>query len=433
MQLALPSAPIALPPLLDPLARLRVRLSDTLLVRNAGLRRVFAAGLVSGFGDRLNQVALAALILALTHSVAQAGLALVVSLMPYVLFGLVAGALVDRWNRRLCLVGADIVRVVLVALIPAAAAAGLPLLYGLLFGITCARLVFTPAQQAIVPDLVGRDDLVKANSLIRTAQQLIDVIGYSVAGACVALLINWLGPLQGTQVAFGVDALTFVASAALLWRLPIVGRSDRPGSLNGASLAGQIAAGLRFLLAHPGVRTNTILIAVGALLLSSTQVLWVSFAWRITESGASGFGVLSAFMGAGTFAGALAVPYVSARIGKGRTILLGFLLDGLALVGMAATTALGIGALLAFFSGAGNMLFLVTSIAYVQHHTPAELRGRVFGVRLTLTYSAVAASNALAGWLADTAGASLPMVLFGTGAIVLAVVAYTIPSVREAN
>lgn len=433
MQAALRTEPVLLSPLSEPLARLRARLAGSLLVRNAALRRVFAAGVVSGVGDRLNQIALAALILALTDSVAQAGLVFVVSLVPYVLFGLVAGALVDRWNRRACLVGADVARAALVALIPLAASVSLPLVYGLLFGVTCARMIFTPAQQAVVPDLVDRDDLVKANALIRTAQHLTDVIGFPIAGALVAVLVAQLGPLAGAQVAFGLDAVSFAASAALLYGLPTARRTVGSGGASGESLKAQISVGLRFLLGHPGVRLNTILFTAGALLLSSVQVLWVAFAWRVSGTGAAGYGALTALMGAGTFTGVLVVPLLSRRLGKGRTILLGFFVMGSALLGMGATTAMAPAAALAFVSGVGNMLFLVTSVAYVQQQTPSELRGRVFGVRLMLTYTAVALSNALAGWMTDAFGASVPMLFLGAAAVLMAAVASLIPSAREAN
>ena len=418
--------------LAEPGARLRARWEATLLARNPALRRVFAASVVSGVGDRLNQVALAALILALTDSVAQAGAVFVVSLVPYVLFGLVAGALADRWNRRACLVGADVTRAALVALIPVAAAVNLPLVYALLFGMSCARMVFVPAQQAVVPDLVDRADLVKANSLIRTAQHLTDVIGFPIAGALVATLVAQLGPLGGTQVAFGLDALSFAASAALLWGLPAVERSAAAGTAR-ESLGSQIGVGLRFLFGHAGVRVNTILFTLGALLLGSTPVLWIAFAWRVLEAGATGYGLLTALMGAGTFCGVLLVPRVSTRIGKGRTILLGFAAVGGALVGMGLTQYIVLAALCAFVSGLGNMLFLVTSVSHVQQHTPSELRGRVFGVRLMLTYAAVSASNGAAGWLADALGASTPMLILGGCAIVMASVAYFIPTAREAN
>ena len=415
------------------LTDVRSRLASSLLARNPALRRVFAAGLVSGVGDRLNQIALAALILALTNSVAQAGVVFIVSLVPYILFGLIAGALVDRWNRRWCLVGADLSRALLVALIPLAAGVNLPLVYALLFGITCARMVFTPAQQAVVPDLVSREDLVKANSLIRTAQHFTDVIGFPIAGALVAALIAQLGPVAGAQVAFALDALSFAGSAALLWGLPAVERPVGAAHVARESLAAQIGVGLRFLFGHRGVRINTILFTLGALMLSSVQVLWVAFAWRASDSGAAGYGLLTALMGAGTFCGVLVVPRVSARLGKGRTILLGFAVMGSALVGMGLTESLVPAALCAFVSGLGNMLFLVTSVAYVQQHTPSELRGRVFGVRLMLTYAAVSTSNAVAGWLADSLGAHVPMLILGGCAIAMAAIAYLIPAAREAN
>src|SRR4030081_3173112 len=109
------------------------RIGGTLVRRNAALRRMLLAALVSTCGDRLHQIALAALVLGMTDSMASAGLIFVVSTVPYALFGLPVGALVARWDRRTAMIGADLFRGVLVLGIPMAIAINLPLVYALLF------------------------------------------------------------------------------------------------------------------------------------------------------------------------------------------------------------------------------------------------------------------------------------------------------------
>ena len=402
------------------------------LVRNEPLRRVFVAGLVSALGDRLHLVALATLVLALTNSVALAGMTFVVSALPYVLFGLVAGALVDRWNGRVCLVGADLARAVLVALIPLAAVMSLPLLYALLFGMTCARMLFVPAHQALVPSLVVPADLVPANAAIRGAHQVADVVGLPLAGILVAALAERMGALRGAQVAFAVDALSFVISSMLLSKLPS-GKYGASRVTPAGSLRQEVAAGLKFLIAHAGIRTNTLLLTLAPLLLGSINTLWVAFAWRVTETGATGYGVMTAFMGLGTLAGVTIIPAVSFRAGTARAIVLGIGLTGVALLCLGTTPHLGLAAACAFVSGVGNMLFLIPSVSYVQRQTPPELRGRVFGVRMMLTYAAVAASNALAGVLAEAVSPATAMLLMGGAGVALAVLAFVTPTARDAE
>src|SRR5262245_4910025 len=116
-------------------------LRGSLLARNRPFARILLAGFISACGDRLHQVAMAALVLGVTDSMASAGLVFVVSMLPYALFGLPIGALIDRWDRRATLIGADVVRGVLVMLIPVAATVDLPLVYALLFAMTCATMI----------------------------------------------------------------------------------------------------------------------------------------------------------------------------------------------------------------------------------------------------------------------------------------------------
>jgi hypothetical protein len=106
---------------------------------------------------------------------------------------------------------------------------------------------------------------------------------------------------------------------------------------------------------------------------------------------------------------------------------------GSAIVAAGFTNALWIAAVMAVVAGAGNMLFLVPSITLVQQLTPAELRGRVLGVRHMLTYTAFMVSNASVGWLADTAGVSLLMVALGGGMVALGGMTLVMRTTREAT
>src|SRR5438132_12416272 len=119
------------------------RVGGSLIKRNSALRRMLLAALVSTCGDRLHQVALAALVLGMTDSMASAGLIFVVSAIPYALFGLPVGALVDRWNRRTAMISADLIRGVLVLGIPLEVGINLALVDELRLCLTCAAMGFS--------------------------------------------------------------------------------------------------------------------------------------------------------------------------------------------------------------------------------------------------------------------------------------------------
>jgi MFS family permease len=407
------------------------RVGGSLVRRNRALRRMLLAALVSTCGDRLHQVALAALVLGMTDSMASAGLIFVVSTIPYALFGLPVGALVDRWNYRTAMISMDLVRGLLVLGIPFAVVINLPLVYALLFCLTCASMVFNPARQASIPDVVAADDLSSANTLFQAVNYLVDVIAFPLAGIVVAVLIQQLGFQRGTFVVFGVDAISYVLSAALLIGLPI-GRAERdasPGPLSG--LAEQVAEGLRYLLGNAQLRTNTILLTLGPLLLGSLHTLWIGFAWRVSDTGTFGYGVIETTNALGTLLGLWLLPRILARLNTGRTILLGFGVMGtaIALAGMSQSLPLVAG--LASLCGLGNMIFLVPSITLVQRQAPPALRGRVFAVRLMLTFSAFSVSNALAGGLADSVGVSQLLLVLGGGMLLMAGIASLFASARE--
>lgn len=408
-----------------------VQLRGTLIRRNPALRRMLLAALVSTCGDRLHQVALAALVLGMTDSMAAAGLIFVVATIPYALFGLPVGALVDRWDRRKAMIGADVARGLLVLGIPFAVAINLPLVYALLFCLTCASMVFNPARQAAIPELVAGDDLATANTLFQAVNYLVDVLALPLAGVLVALFIQHLGIRGGTLVVFGVDAVSYFLSASLLLGLPI-GRGGRDKVAAPLSkLAEQVAEGLRFVRSNAQVRANTILLTLGPLLLGSLHTLWIGFAWRVSGTGSFGYGVIEMANALGTLAGLWLLPRILRRLNAGRMILLGFAVMGLAVAAAGSTQSLPVVAGLAAVCGLGNMMFLVPSITLVQRQVPAELRGRVFAVRLMLTFSAFSVSNALAGGLADSVGVSPLLLALGCGTLLMAGVGSLFASARE--
>jgi MFS family permease len=395
---------------------------------------MLVASFISTAGDRLHQMALAALILGLTNSMVSAGLVFVVSTLPYVMFGLLAGALVDRWDRRRTMVIADVVRGVLVAVIPIAALISLPLVYVILFAITCATILFNPARQASIPDLVEPEDLQSANSLFQGAAYTVDLLAFTTAGVLVAILVDRLGTYQGTQVAFGIDALSYVLSAVLLLRLPRLRRATSAVVRPLRRLPHEVAEGLRFLRGNALVRANTILFTVGPLLLGSLHTLWIGFAWRVSHTGAFGYGVTETCNAVGTLLGLLLLRRVAGRLGlnPGRMILLGLAIMGGAIAAAGFSDSLVVVAALSMLAGFGNMTFLIPSVTLVQRQTPGELRGRVLGVRAMLTYTGFSLSNAVAGGMSDVIGVSPLFLLLGGGMLMLAVIGFLFRSAREA-
>ena len=156
------------------------------LLRNRNYALLWVGQLVSAFGDRLHQIGLLVLVGALTgNNLWSVGLVFVTIGLPELLFGLFAGALVDRWDRRRVMIVADLSRLFLVASIPLLARVGLPWVYVITFFLTTATLFFRPAKDATIPSIVTQRALLKANSLSETTENVSDVLGLPLAGALV--------------------------------------------------------------------------------------------------------------------------------------------------------------------------------------------------------------------------------------------------------
>ena len=400
---------------------------------NGSVRQLLLASFLSTAGDRIHQVALVALILSVTGSLAEAGLVFVVSTLPYLLFGLVSGALVDHFDRKRTLLAMDLVRAVIVLVIPFAAVVSLPMVFPLLFLLTCASMVFDPAEQAAVPDFVAEgDELTRANSLFQVSSYLADLVVFPLGAALVTFMVFQFGPFRGTQFAFALDALSYVASALLLCRLPFVRRAAVRAKLTVDGLRQQIVAGLRYMWSNPQLRANTVLFVFGPLLLGSLNTLWIGFAWRVSHTDAWGYGLTEAATAVGTLGGLWLLQSLSRRFNKGRTIALGFATMGAAVLAVGFTDSLWVAVALAAVAGAGNMLFLVPSITMVQQQTPPAMCGRVVGVRHMLTFTAFMISNAAAGLLADQIGVSPLLALLGAGMVAVGGVAMLARTTREA-
>src|SRR4029078_1548523 len=180
------------------------------LALDSSFSALWTGQLISAIGDRIHQIALAFVFVDATHSYLAVGGVFLVATLPNLLFGPIAGGLVDRWDHREVMIVSDLLRAGLVLLIPLAAVTNLALAYPIVFLVTTVSIFFRPAKGAILPRMVAPDDLVPAHYSLWAGQAFADIAGYALAGLFVAVLHDQL------PVAFWVDAVTYVASAMLI-------------------------------------------------------------------------------------------------------------------------------------------------------------------------------------------------------------------------
>ncbi|HLQ53543.1 MAG TPA: MFS transporter [Streptosporangiaceae bacterium] len=187
-----------------------------------GFRQFFAAHTISQWGNTFNAVAIVILVYRITGSGLKVSGAVAFEIAPVLLLGFVAGAAVDRLSRRRVLVTADLVRAGIAALL-AVFHSQLWTVYAAAFGLSAFSVFFHPAAASVLPALVGEVGVVGANSAVWSAAVISQIALAPTAGALVAS--------AGAGPAFALNAVSFLASAALLTRLRLPARPQpRPGS-----------------------------------------------------------------------------------------------------------------------------------------------------------------------------------------------------------
>ncbi|HYX12382.1 MAG TPA: MFS transporter, partial [Candidatus Acidoferrum sp.] len=231
------------------------------LALNGSFSALWVGQLISLFGDRIHQIALAFLVLDQSHSPIALALVFLSATLPNLLLSPIAGTFVDRWDHQETMVVSDLLRAAIVLLIPIAAVTNIWLVYPLVFLITTVSLFFRPARTAIVPRIVAEDELLTANSATWLGDTLADIGGYPLAGLFVAFLGSAL------PLAFWVDAGTYVASALLIasmavppLRRRIASAADKATRTN---FFDELREGWHFLRGEAVLLANTVQGAIG--------------------------------------------------------------------------------------------------------------------------------------------------------------------------
>jgi MFS family permease len=363
-------------------------------------RLYFTARAVSVIGDRIALIALTFLVIHLSRSFAPAlGIFYLCRLLPTLLGGLLAGVLVDAMHRKSLMVGCDLGRAVLLAVVPAVNGLALWTLYPLVVVLYGLTLLFDTAARAALPDVVPEERLMAANSLLEGIEMMGDV-SYVVGGALVYVL--------SLRAPFYIDAGTFLFSAAVVsaMELPSVPRAPLVGV---RAVTDRVREGIRYLIGHPFLKWSTVALAVAPVAGGAGFVLAPLYADHVLahgfgvvgplRSGAFRFGVLQAGEGFGAVLGSLAAVPLASRRPRGQLFALGITGMGVADGVLALVTNIYIATGALFVSGVFNGLYVVSGLTLVQTLASSEVRGRVLTARYTVTNSALALGSVLAGVL----------------------------------
>ncbi len=391
-----------------------------LVKRNPNLRQLWFGQIVSLLGDWFNLIASAALVTSLTESgLAVGGLFVVRMLSPFLISPL-AGIAADRYNRKHLLIAADIGRgIVVLGFLFVREPQHIPLLYGL----TAVQLglsgFFFPARNAILPDLVEREDLGTANALTAVTWSVMLAFGAALGGIVAGL---W-----GVYLSFLIDAATFIVSAYLVGQIVYT----RPPSQTGAGVRDALTAyadGMRYLRRTRDVLMTVLLKAALAFCMAAPfdvlQVRITEDVFVIGKGGGAGLGLMFATIGVGTGVGPLVARRFSGDAERAQrlVITLAFLTIAGGLVIIAPLASFEVVLLGTLVRGFGGGTVWVFSTQLLLQNVPDHVRGRVFATEFMLFTLFYAISASLSGWLLETT------LLSYSGMLWLLVIANLVPA-----
>jgi MFS family permease len=355
---------------------------------------------ISNLGSSFTFFALPLLVFKLTGSAVNLAITTAAYFVPYLLFGLVIGAWVDRVDRKRLMIAVDLGRAAVLASIPAFAALdalSVWWIYVASFLGATLTIAFDSSEFAAVPSLVDRNDLVTANGRIQASYQAAMFVGPILAG----VLVGGGLPIEDVLL---VDAGSFVASAVALGTVRISFNAPADHERDQTSLRRDVAEGLRYVLSHPVLRTISIMMALFNFVAATTFTQLVLFAKERLDASDRQVGFLFSAGSAGIVVLSLLAGPIRRKLSFSVAALGALMLYGLLTFVFAWTNVYWVAlALWAAISGLG-LFFNINTISLRQAIVPSHMLGRVVSIAGVLAWSAIPLGVLLGGWVIEATG-----------------------------
>jgi MFS family permease len=384
---------------------------DVLKIRD--FRLLWSGQIVSNFGDNLTSLALLILVNRLTGSTAALATMAIALALPRIIFGMLAGVYVDRYDRKRIMVISDLLRAVLVfGFVFISSADRIWLLYIFAFMQATVGAFFMPARTAYIPNIVPEDGLLSANTLSETSRIIFGLLGTTVAGV-------FIGSFDRIWPLFALDSLTFLVSMVFILQIAAPGAERVVEKAGGArEILKSFKEGISLVLRSRILMGILVGAGVTMLGLGAVNVLLVPLVVNDLQISETWFGILEFSQTAAMVMSGALVAVLAARIKPTNIISAGLVGLGIAVVLLAPTVNVWQLMLILFLVGWIMTPLQASLTTLIQTSVSDDIRGRTSGAMGTLISTASVVSMAFAGVLGDVIGVRNVFVI--SGAIIVA-------------
>ena len=379
-----------------------------------GFRWLLASSWTSNLGDGIALAAGPLLVASLTRDAFLVALAATVQWLPPLLFGLLAGALTDRLDRRLIVATVDALRAVVLAVLTLAVSTERVSIVGVLaalFVLATAEVFADNSSQTLLPMLVARDDLAVANSRLQTGFITVNQLAGPPLGAALFTV--------GAAGAFGAQAVVVALGAVLITRVVLPARAVDDGPPR--KLRHDIGEGFRWVVHHAAVRTLVLTITIFNVTFGAAWSVLVLYATERLHLGEIGFGLVTTVGALGGLAGTVTYGWITRRVSLGDLMRIGLVVETLTHLALALTSSPWIALPVFFVFGAHAFVWGTTSITVRQRAVPQALQGRVGSVNLVGVFGGLVIGSGIGGVLAQHGGVTAPFWFAFAGSAVFVV------------
>ena len=382
-----------------------------------GFRWLIASSWTSNLGDGIALAAGPLLVASQTRSPLLVAMAVLLQQLPWLLFGLPAGALSDRLDRRLVVVVVDLVRSAVLALLCVAIVTGavsVPVVLVSLFLLGTAEVFADNASSTLLPMLVRRDDLAVGNARLQAGFLTVNQLAGPPLGAALFA--------AGAVWPFASQAVLVGLGAVLVSRLVLAPHGRRATPAPESRLRADIAEGFRWVRSHAAVRTLILTIFTFNITFGAAWSVLVLYATEQLEMGPIGFGLLTTASACGGLVGTTTYGWITRHVSLADLMRIGLVVETLTHLALALTTTPAVGLAVFFVFGAHAFIWGTTSVTVRQRAVPSALQGRVGSLNSLGSYAGLVLGSGLGGLVAEQWGVVAPFWFGFVGSAVFLVV-----------